>query len=70
MNWLSYFGIGFSIITAICNVIVLVAIKFNDLKHVQADLDEIKNNQLRTDDRLDKLSERVATLEGRFKRKR
>jgi hypothetical protein len=70
MNWLSYLGIGFSVLTAIINVTVLIAMKFNDLKHVQADLIEIKNSLLKNDERLDKLSERVAKIEGRFKRKR
>jgi len=66
MNWLSYLGIGFSVLTAIGNVIILLAVKFNDLKHVQKDLTEIKNNQLRTDERLDKLSERVSKIEGKL----
>jgi hypothetical protein len=70
MNWLSYLGIGFSVLTAIINVTVLIAMKFSDLKHVQSDLIEIKNSLLKNDERLDKLSERVAKIEGRFKRKR
>jgi len=66
MNWLSYLGIGFSVLTAIINVTVLIAMKFNDLRHVQAELEEIKTNQLRTDEKLDKISERVSKIEGRL----
>jgi peptidoglycan hydrolase CwlO-like protein len=65
MNWLSYLGIGFSVLTAIINVTVLIAMKFNDLKHVQADLDEIKANQSKTDEKLDKLGERISKIEGK-----
>jgi hypothetical protein len=66
MNWLPYLGIGFSILSAIGNIIILLAVKFNDLKHVQADLDDIKKKQITTDEKLDKLSERVATIEGKL----
>jgi cell division protein FtsB len=70
MNWVSYLGISFSVLTAIGNVIILLAVKFNDLKHVQISLEEIKIKIDANDKRLDSLSERVATIEGRLKRKR
>ena len=66
MNWLSLLGIGFSVLITIGNIIILLAVKFNDLKHVQKELTEIKNNQRETDRRLDKLSERVSKIEGRL----
>ena len=66
MNWLSLIGVSFSIITAIVNVIVLIAIKFNDLSHVQKELSEIKNTQIKTDEKLDLVSERVSKLEGKI----
>jgi uncharacterized protein (DUF1330 family) len=66
MNWLSYLGIGFSIIAAIVNVTVLIAIKFNDLHHVQKDLDEIKEDLKCFGDKFIKLDERVSQLEGKL----
>jgi septal ring factor EnvC (AmiA/AmiB activator) len=66
MNWLSYLGVGFSVLSAIVNILIIIAVKFNDLKHVQKDLDEIKKKQTTTDEKLDKLSERVANIEGKL----
>jgi uncharacterized membrane protein len=66
MNLLSYLGVGFAILSAIGNIIILLAVKFNDLKHVQMSLDEIKKNQIKSDERLDKLSERVSKIEGKL----
>jgi hypothetical protein len=66
MNWLANLGIGFSIITAIINVSVLIAMKFNDLHHVQKDLDEIKEDLKCFRDKFIKLDERVAHIEGKL----
>ena len=70
MNWLSLLGIGFSIFTAIINVAVLLAMKFNDLKHVQKDLDEIKTDLKCFRDKFVRLDERVSTIEGRLEIKK
>ena len=66
MNWLSYLGIGFSITVAIVNITVLIAMKFNDLKHVQKDLDEIKEDLKCFRDKFIKLDERVSKIEGKL----
>ena len=70
MNIAPYLGIGFAVFSSIINIIILFSVKLNDLKHVQKDLTEIKSGQLRIDEKLDNLSERVATIEGRLKTKR
>lgn len=66
MNPLIFVGVSFSIFVAIINVVILIAIKFNDLKHFSEDLKEIKNKIDTNDKRLDLLSERVATIEGKL----
>jgi uncharacterized membrane-anchored protein YhcB (DUF1043 family) len=67
MNWLSYAGIGFSILTAIGNVIILLAVKFNDLKHVQKDLEEIRDSIKCIESKLYENMEKVGKLEGKCK---
>ena len=64
MNWLSLIGLSFSIITAIINVVILVAIKFNDLKNLQATVKDLKTTVEKNDDNLDLVSERISKIEG------
>jgi hypothetical protein len=66
MNWLPYLGIGFSILTAVVNVIILLAVKFNDLKHFAKDLEEIKTELRCFRDKFVRLDERVSVLEGKL----
>lgn len=64
MNWLSLIGVSFSIITAIFNIVILVTIKFNDLKNLQATVKDLKTTVDKNDDTVDSLSERVSKIEG------
>lgn len=48
------------------NCAIFAIIKFNDIRHIGDDIKEIKNGQLRTDEKLDGLSERVSKIEGRL----
>jgi len=64
MNWLSYLGVIFSIITAIFNIVILVAIKFNDLKNLQETVKDLKTTVKENDNALDLLTERVSKIEG------
>jgi uncharacterized protein YoxC len=66
MNILPYLGVGFSVIVAIANILILVAVKFNDLKHLQADLDEMKKDLKCVKDNFMKLDERVSNIEGKI----
>jgi hypothetical protein len=66
MNLLPYLGVGFSILTAVINVIVLLAVKFNDLKHFSKDLSEIKEDLKCFRDKFVRLDERVSTIEGKL----
>jgi hypothetical protein len=68
MNFIPYLGVGFAILSAIGNIIILLAVKFNDLKHVQKDLDEIKEDLKCFRDKFIRLDERVSKIEGRLKR--
>jgi len=65
MNWFSLIGVTFSVSSAIVNVIVLLAVKFNDLKHVQKDLEEIKKSIDCIDKKLYKNAEKIGEIEGR-----
>jgi Na+-translocating ferredoxin:NAD+ oxidoreductase RnfG subunit len=47
------------------NVCVWMIIKFNDLKHQESALARIEKNQESTDKKLDKIGERIATIEGK-----
>jgi hypothetical protein len=64
MNWLSLIGVSFSIITAIFNIVILIAIKFNDLKNLQVTVKDLKTTVEKNDDTADLLSGRVSKIEG------
>jgi hypothetical protein len=66
MNLLPYLGVGFSVLVAIINIVVLTAIKFNDLKHFSKDLDEIKEDLKCFRDKFIRLDERVSKIEGKL----
>jgi hypothetical protein len=51
------------------NAAFFIIVKFNDLKHVEERLVDIQRNITMIWEKLDKTSERVASLEGRFKEK-
>jgi len=65
MNLLPYLGVGFSIITTIFNIAIILAIKMNDLKHLQKDLDEIKTSIKELFVKTDEVAERISTIEGK-----
>lgn len=66
MDIYAYIGIGFAIFTAIINVGILIAIKFNDLYHVQKSLNDIKKKFDDLDKKVDNIAERVSTIEGKL----
>lgn len=66
MNIIAYIGIGFTILTTIVNVAVLLAMKFNDMKHLSDDIKDIKKEQGEIKIKIGELSERVSTLEGKL----
>ena len=61
-------GLIFSIIMTVFNVIVLVTIKFNDLKHLTADVIEIKRDVRGMGIELNELGQRVAKIEGKLEK--
>jgi hypothetical protein len=70
MNLLPYLGVGFAVLSAIGNIIILLAVKFNDLKHFSKDLDEIKADLKCFRDKFVRLDERVSNIEGRLEIKK
>ena len=70
MNGLSYLGIGSVVFTTIINIVIILTVKMNDLKHIQKDLDDIKTKINNNDRKLDLLSERVSRIEGKLSVKR
>ncbi len=66
LEFVPILSLGLNIIIVIVSIAGFLKIIKNDLTHVQKDLTEIKDGQLRTDEKLDNLSERVATIEGKL----
>lgn len=49
------------------NVMIFVIMKFNDLKHLDEDMKEIKKSLMKIDDAVCKVGERTASIEGKCK---
>lgn len=49
------------------NVAVFCIVKFNDLKHQEESLTRIEKGLLEMDKKVDKIGERIATIEGKCK---
>lgn len=66
MDWVSLIGIGLTLLSNGFIVAMFCVVKFNDLSHLQKGLEEIKAKIDVNDKKLDLLSERVATIEGKL----
>lgn len=53
-----------SIIILMINIAMFVAIKFNDLKHLEISTKELKDTVKETGCKVDLLAERISTMEG------
>jgi len=49
------------------NVAIFCVVKFNDLKHQEESLARIEKGQLEMDKKVDKIGERISTIEGKCK---
>lgn len=65
-NLIPFLSFGLNILILVVSIAGFLKILRNDLTHVQKSLEEIKTNQKETDRKLDILSERVATIEGKL----
>jgi hypothetical protein len=65
-NLIPLLSFGLNILILVVSIAGFLKILRNDLTHVQKSLEEIKTNQKETDRKLDILSERVATIEGKL----
>jgi hypothetical protein len=61
MNELS---IAFNIIVFICNVLIFVVIKFNDLKHLSEDMKEIKRHLDNISRKINKVDKVQVTMQA------
>jgi hypothetical protein len=66
INLLPLLSFGLNILILVVSIAGFLKVMKNDLCHIQKDLKEIKDNQIRTDEKLDKLSERVSKIEGKL----
>ena len=57
-DWMPMFLAG-------ANVMIFIVIKFNDLKHLDLDMKEIKESLKKIDDAVCRTGERVASIEGK-----
>jgi len=55
-----------SLLILVVNVCLFIAIKFNDLKHLDLSVKELKATVEKTGDKLDSLSERISCMEGKI----
>jgi len=53
-------------VIAIVNLIVLISIKFNDLRHLEKDVSELKTDFKHYVKKLYSLAQRVAKIEGKL----
>lgn len=54
----------FSLVVLVINIAMFVAIKFNDLKHLEISVKDLKDNIIKNGDKVDSLSERISRMEG------
>jgi hypothetical protein len=64
MNWLAYAGIGLTLATSIFNGVIFILLKFNDLKHLELSVKELKDNIHEYGNKVELISERIAKMEG------
>jgi hypothetical protein len=68
-NLIPLLSFGLNILILVVSIAGFLKVMKNDLCHIQKDLTEIKDNQRRTDEKLDKFCERVSKIEGRLKKR-
>jgi len=54
-----------NVFSAVLSIVILVSVKFNDLKHLELDFKELKKKVNSIIEKLDLLSQRVSRLEGK-----
>ncbi len=64
---MSIIGIGISLLIAGFNAAIFVVIKFNDMVHLDKNLQEIKDSLKELDKKLDNNAERISAIEGKCK---
>jgi len=55
-----------SLIILIINLAMFIAIKFNDLKHLEIAVKELRQTNKETGEKVDKLSNRISRIEGKL----
>lgn len=65
MDWKLLISAG-ALVFNIITVIIVISTKFNDLKHLERNVNDIKDDLERIDKKTDRLSERVSNIEGRL----
>jgi inner membrane protein involved in colicin E2 resistance len=68
MDW-RFFSFLFVVIISIVNVIVLITIKVNDIRHLSQDVSELKQDVKTYIKKLYSLAQRVAKIEGKISKK-
>jgi hypothetical protein len=56
----------FTIIVLVMNVGMFIAIKFNDLKHLEIAMKELKNCMEKHGEKIDRMNTRVSRMEGKL----
>jgi hypothetical protein len=64
MNWYAIIGIGLSVCTTIFNGILFALIKFNDFKHLEISVKELRTTVEKHGEKVDALGQRISTMEG------
>lgn len=65
---INYLGIIIPTGLTLFNAVMFCFIRFNDLRHLEINVKELKDTIDKYGDKIDKLSTRVARLEGRITR--
>lgn len=65
-DWRFYLFL-FIVLTSIINLIIMLSVKFNDMKHISEDVKELKLDLKSYIKKLYSLAQRVARLEGKTK---
>lgn len=65
-NLIPILSFGLNLLILIVSIAGFLKIMKNDLTHLQRDVTAIKSQHEKTDEKLDNLSERVATIEGKL----
>jgi len=64
---LTAIGIGLSVLSTLCNGAIFMLIKFNDLKHLEISVKDLKDTVKETGNKVDVLAERISCMEGMIK---